>query len=173
MNNAVAQNGPEFAQGAFGLFAPNLLDFGFELGDVSVHGLRDLLEDQRAADHGALSDEVHGVVQHGLDHLDGFGVRLPGARDAERHRHAVPDVGVVALSQQVENFGQIGVVVDEHEAQRHDGCPLNVVAHIRRDDVKKLLDRLGLTSPAIGHADHEGCPVPQNGVLLVKHLLDG
>ena len=71
------------------------------------HGFGGLLQNEGQSDEGSLPNKTHGVVQHEFKEVDCVIVASVSASDTHCDRHSVSNMGVVAQTQKIEDFGDL------------------------------------------------------------------
>mmetsp|Transcript_5894 Transcript_5894/g.16829 ORF Transcript_5894/g.16829 Transcript_5894/m.16829 type:complete len:305 (+) Transcript_5894:1588-2502(+) len=79
---------------------------------------------------------------------------------------------VVRLRQQGYKARALRGRIDEQEAEAHDSAPPHVVRHVRHREVQQALHCAIVAGAAVRERDDKHASVPNDGVLVPRHLLD-
>lgn len=86
-------------------------------------------------------------------------------RNTQGQGSTLPDMWVVALTQQLNDPWHLCVVPEEYESQTGNSGTTNVVIGIRNRDLQKLSCRLVVACPRVGKTDGVHATVPKDSVL--------
>ena len=172
VEDAERDGAAELGHGVLVAVADGALQRAAHAADLGVRLLVLLDEDHGERDERALPHEVGGVLDHGLEQVDGLGQPRAGAGDAERQRGAVAHVRVVRLRQQLDHARHAGGLAEQDKAQaQHRDAP-HVVADVADRHVQQAAHRLVAARAAVGERDGQDAAVPQNRVRVVEQQAD-
>ena len=99
-------------------------------------GIRLLHKDHTERNKSPLPDKVYTILRHWFENLDSVLKSCSGTGNAKGKRRAATNVGVIALTEELNNSRNLAGDFEEQESESRDGSPANIIRGIRNSGVQ-------------------------------------
>ena len=122
-------------------------------------------EDHAESDECTLANEVHAISGHGLQNLDSILQPSACTGDAECESGTTSNMGVVALTEQLDNPWNLARVLEQQESERRDGSTADVIGRVRDGDMKEFPYSIVVGCSGIGQRERVYTTIAQDRIL--------